>query len=145
MAAEFLLTAIPNWTGRLPVRELRLAILGGLWLLGRVACLISADPHAQLAISARESLSSLTSRHARDCSCGFACRRANTGRELMANRARVAVFVLINAAAIIRVCASWHTEFMTILLLVAGACWNGAFGLFELVYGPMRLTRRSTS
>jgi uncharacterized protein involved in response to NO len=68
----------------------------------------------------------------------------HTGRELMANRATVAVFVLINAAVIIRVCASWHTEFMTILLLVAGACWIAAFGLFELVYGPM-LARRSTS
>ena len=69
----------------------------------------------------------------------------HTGRELMANRATVAVFVLINAAAIVRVCASWHTEFMTILLLVAGACWIAAFGLFELVYGPMLLRRRSTS
>ena len=33
----------------------------------------------------------------------------HTGRELTANRATVAVFVLINAAAIARVCASWHT------------------------------------
>jgi uncharacterized protein involved in response to NO len=31
---------------------------------------------------------------------------------------------------------------MTILLLVAGACWIAAFGLFEFVYGPMLLTRR---
>jgi uncharacterized protein involved in response to NO len=57
----------------------------------------------------------------------------------------VAVFVLINVAAIARVCASWHTEFMTIMLFVAGACWIAAFGLFELVYGPMLLTRRSAS
>ena len=69
----------------------------------------------------------------------------HTGRALTANRATVAVFVLINAAAIARVCASWHIEFMTILLLVAGACWIAAFGLFELVYGPMLLTRRSAS
>ena len=69
----------------------------------------------------------------------------HTGRELMANRATVAVFVLINAAAIARVCASWHTEFMTIMLFVSGACWIAAFGLFELVYGPMLLTRRPRS
>jgi len=68
----------------------------------------------------------------------------HTGRALTANRATVAMFVLINAAAIIRVCASWHTEFMAILLLVAGACWIASFGLFELVYGPMLLTRRPT-
>jgi len=66
----------------------------------------------------------------------------HTGRALTANRATVAIFVLINAAAIARVCASWHTEFMVLLLLVAGACWIAAFGLFGLVYGPMLLTRQ---
>ena len=325
--AGFLLTAIPNWTGRLPVRGLRLAALAGLWLLGRLACLISADlpawlavladlafPIALLAVAAREIIAgrnwrnlpmtaplalfiiadllmhleslgfavptglgwrlavgapivlisviggriipSFTrnwlfkrksprlpspqdmldtaavallaaalilwaflpdhrvtgalliaaallnavrlSRWAGIASmgrsrCSSSCTSAmagwlsarlllglsifnigvpvasaihaltagatavmilavmprvtlgHTGRELTANRATVAVFVLINAAAIARVCASWHTEFMTILLLVAGACWIAAFGLFELVYGPMLLTRRSAS
>lgn len=40
--AGFLLTAIPNWTKRLPVSGVQLALLAGLWLLGRVACLTSA-------------------------------------------------------------------------------------------------------
>lgn len=39
--AGFLLTAIPNWTGRLPVRGAALAGLAALWLAGRVALLIS--------------------------------------------------------------------------------------------------------
>lgn len=39
--AGFLLTAIPNWTGRLPVRGAPLAILAGLWLAGRIAVLFS--------------------------------------------------------------------------------------------------------
>ena len=38
--AGFLLTAIPNWTGRLPVVGWPLAGLVGLWLLGRLAVLI---------------------------------------------------------------------------------------------------------
>ena len=319
--AGFLLTAIPNWTGRLPVRGLRLAALAGLWLLGRLACLISADMptcyrrsgvsdgpsrrrrprnhhraqlaqpaddsasralhccrpadapriarlrgthrpwlaprrgsadsadlrdrrahhselHAQLAVQAQEPASSFTPEHARyrggRRACGGAhplgvsprpsrdrrapaprslgqrraaqpldgCRAekllfilhvgytwlvlgvlllglsifnigvpvasaihaltagaiavmilavmprvtlGHTGRELTANRATVAVFVLINAAAVARVCASWHTEAMTILLLIAGVCWITAFGLFEIVYGPMLLTRRAAS
>jgi len=63
--------------------------------------------------------------------------RGHTGRELTADRATVAMFVLINAAALARVCASWHTEFMILLLLVAGACWIAAFAVFELVYGAM--------
>lgn len=40
--AGFLLTAVPNWTGRLPVLGLPLAALVGLWLLGRVAVGFSA-------------------------------------------------------------------------------------------------------
>jgi uncharacterized protein involved in response to NO len=35
--AGFLLTAIPNWTGRLPLSGLPLAGLAGLWILGRLA------------------------------------------------------------------------------------------------------------
>jgi len=42
--AGFILTAIPNWTGRLPLSGRPLAILLGLWLLGRLACAFVADP-----------------------------------------------------------------------------------------------------
>ncbi|MEW9804708.1 NnrS family protein [Mesorhizobium sp. ZMM04-5] len=38
----FLLTAIPNWTGRLPVQGLPLALLAALWLAGRVVISLSA-------------------------------------------------------------------------------------------------------
>jgi uncharacterized protein involved in response to NO len=40
--AGFLLTAIPNWTGRLPVNGWPLAALAALWLAGRLAILVSA-------------------------------------------------------------------------------------------------------
>ena len=40
--AGFLLTAVPNWTGRLPLRGSRLAALCGLWLAGRLAVATSA-------------------------------------------------------------------------------------------------------
>jgi uncharacterized protein involved in response to NO len=39
--AGFLLTAIPNWTGRLPVNGSPLAALAALWLAGRAAILFS--------------------------------------------------------------------------------------------------------
>lgn len=39
----FLLTAIPNWTGRLPIQGRPLLVLVLLWLAGRVAVTISAD------------------------------------------------------------------------------------------------------
>ncbi len=65
--AGFLLTAIPNWTGRTPVRDGLLAALVCLWAIGRAAVLLSmaigavaatvADlsfPAAFLAVVARE-------------------------------------------------------------------------------------------
>ena len=42
VVAGFLLTAIPNWTGRLPVAGFPLAALAALWAAGRVAVLTSA-------------------------------------------------------------------------------------------------------
>jgi uncharacterized protein involved in response to NO len=39
----FLLTAIPNWTGRLPIQGTPLLVLVVLWLAGRVAVTISAE------------------------------------------------------------------------------------------------------
>jgi uncharacterized protein involved in response to NO len=50
--AGFILTAIPNWTKRVPVSGFSLATLAALWLLGRIACLISAFVPAWLAIIA---------------------------------------------------------------------------------------------
>jgi uncharacterized protein involved in response to NO len=41
VVAGFLLTAIPNWTGRLPVRGAPLAVLAALWIAGRLAELTS--------------------------------------------------------------------------------------------------------
>ena len=42
VVAGFLLTAIPNWTGRLPVAGWPLAALAALWAAGRIAVLTSA-------------------------------------------------------------------------------------------------------
>src|SRR5262245_9615850 len=52
VVAGFLLTAIPNWTGRLPLRGAGLAALVALWLAGRAALLVSAaiGPAAAAAI-----------------------------------------------------------------------------------------------
>ena len=43
VVAGFLLTAVPNWTGRLPICGRPLMALAGLWLLGRTAILASAE------------------------------------------------------------------------------------------------------
>ncbi len=50
--AGFLLTAVPNWTGRLPVSGAPLATLALLWLIGRIACLFSAPLPAWIVVAA---------------------------------------------------------------------------------------------
>ena len=42
VVAGFLLTAVPNWTGRLPIVGWWLGMLAGLWLVGRVVVAVSA-------------------------------------------------------------------------------------------------------
>ena len=42
VATGFLLTAIPNWTGRLPLQGMPLLVLVTVWLLGRIAVTTSA-------------------------------------------------------------------------------------------------------
>lgn len=46
----FILTAIPNWTGRLPLSGWPLAGLVALWLAGRAACALVADPVAAMVL-----------------------------------------------------------------------------------------------
>jgi uncharacterized protein involved in response to NO len=40
--AGFVLTAIPNWAGRMPLQGFPLAVLAGVWLAGRLAVYGSA-------------------------------------------------------------------------------------------------------
>jgi uncharacterized protein involved in response to NO len=42
--AGFILTAVPNWTGRLPLSGLPLAALVALWLIGRAAMFLHPEP-----------------------------------------------------------------------------------------------------
>ena len=49
VVAGFLLTAVPNWTGRLPVMGAPLMALSALWLAGRIAILVSAAIGAPVA------------------------------------------------------------------------------------------------
>ncbi len=48
--AGFILTAIPNWTGRLPLSGLPLAGLVGLWLAGRLAVALVVAPWPALGL-----------------------------------------------------------------------------------------------
>lgn len=55
IVAGFLLTAVPNWTGRLPIRGMPLFVLFTVWLAGRIALLLT-DVIGLIAAEAIDSL-----------------------------------------------------------------------------------------
>ncbi len=89
--AGFLLTAVPNWTGRLPVVGWPLAGLVALWALGRVALLIGANWPAGLVAAVDLALPLAL--------IGFLAREIVTGRNWrnLPVLGLVALFALANA------------------------------------------------
>jgi uncharacterized protein involved in response to NO len=71
--------------------------------------------------------------------------RGHTGRDLSADYVTIAVYALVNLAAVARVLATFATLWELALLIVAAVLWIAAFGLFALAYGPMLLRTRTTT
>ncbi|MDP1668623.1 NnrS family protein [Phaeovulum sp.] len=92
--AGFLLTAVPNWTGRLPIVGWPLAALAGLWLVGRLAVTFSA--HLPLWIAALADLAFL------------AALALALGREIVAGRNWRNLPVLALVALMLAANAAWH-------------------------------------
>ncbi len=96
VVAGFLLTATPNWTGRLPVVGWPLALLFGLWLAGRIA--IAASAHLSPLAAAALALA-------------FPLALAGVlGRELVAGRNWRNLKVLAGVAALALAQALFHYE-----------------------------------
>lgn len=146
LAAAINVWRLSRWVGRATVNEPLLFILhvGYAWMAIGVALLgfsvagvsipIASALHALavgaigimlLAVMTRVSL-------------------GHTGRTLSANRPSIVIFLLINAAALVRVAASWSATGTTTFILVSGLCWIAAFGLFEVQYGPVLMAPRIT-
>lgn len=61
----------------------------------------------------------------------------HTGRELRANGATVAIYVLVTAGALMRVSAALGLGDYTVAMRGAGLAWAGALLMFLLAYGPI--------
>ena len=67
--------------------------------------------------------------------------RGHTGRPLLADKFELAMFILIQAAAVARVfCAMFSPDLYRFSVELAGLLWAAAFGLFAIRYWPI-LTR----
>jgi len=70
---------------------------------------------------------------------------SHTGRELTAGIGTIAIFLLINVAAVARIGAGLAGGGYQFLLALAGVAWIGAFVLFAFFYGPLLLRARAGS
>jgi uncharacterized protein involved in response to NO len=117
VAAGFLLTAIPNWTGRLPVAGWPLALLAALWAAGRIAVFFSGSAGSLPAaivdvafllafagVSAREVIAGKNRRNLKvvvlilvlaGANAGFHLEAALRGSASVATRAGLAVLVAL--------------------------------------------------
>jgi len=69
---------------------------------------------------------------------------SHTGRDRRGGAATLAACLTINAAAGLRVAASFASADMVMLLTISALLWSAAFLLFVAIYGPMLVTRRAT-
>lgn len=115
--AGFLLTAIPNWTGRLPIAGGGLAALASLWVAARFAMLFSASTGAALAALLDVGFLVLL---------GLLC-----GREVLAakNRNLPVVGVVLLLALAAGVDHAESAQWMT----TDGLGWRGGFALVLLL------------
>lgn len=61
----------------------------------------------------------------------------HTGRALIANRATVALYLMVTIAALLRLAAAFHADFYGPLLTASGTLWLAAFGTFAIAYGSI--------
>src|SRR5690606_13069369 len=92
----FLLTAIPNWTGRLPLQGGPLLVLAILWLTGRVAVFFSAAMDWRIAAVA-------------DCAF-LAAVAAAAAREIVAGRNWRNLKVLVPLLVLLAANVAFHAE-----------------------------------
>ena len=67
----------------------------------------------------------------------------HTGRVLHASLLTVGIYLLVNLAAVLRVCGPLTDIPTTMVLSVSAISWSGAYILFVIIYGPY-LLRPST-
>lgn len=67
----------------------------------------------------------------------------HTGRARVADRATLSIYLLVNAAAAVRLAAPFSGSDYLALLLLSAFLWTGAFAGFALRYGPMLATTRA--
>lgn len=147
LAAALHLWRLSRWCGAATVREPLLLILhiGYGWLVLGVALL--GVSLLGVGLPATAAVHALTAGAIGTMILAVMVRATlgHTGRALSAGRGTLLLFVLVTAAAAVRVLAALLPDSMLSLLLASAALWVAAFGLFVGIYGPQLLLPRTGS
>lgn len=143
LASALHLLRLARWRGWLTTSEPLVAILhvGYFWLVLGLA-ILGASAAFPESIPASTALHALTSGAAGVMILAVMTRatRGHTGRPLVADRATILIYVMVNLGAATRVVAPFWAGNYSIALAAASALWSGAFLLFAIVYGRYLLT-----
>ncbi len=126
----FLLTAIPNWTDRPPIRGHELMLLFTLWMAGRV---LIAIPRLTPLVSAIVDASFLVA------VAGVVWREIAAGKSWLHAPMGGLISLLVTLGALLRVIGPTTGLPTNLVLGLAVAGWSGAYLLFAVVYGPFLL------
>jgi uncharacterized protein involved in response to NO len=137
------LVRLARWRGHLTLTEplvwsLHLGFLWvgvGLLLVGLSAFLPGVPPVAGLHALTAGAMGGMTLAVMTRATLG------HTGRPLTADVWTAAIYLLVAAAAALRVAAPFLSEVYLPLLWTSGLAWSTAFGLFVVHYGRMLLSR----
>jgi uncharacterized protein involved in response to NO len=144
VAAALNLARLAAWRGVAALSEPLLLILhvGYLWLVAGIALLglsLFSD-----AVPAAAAVHALTAGAMGTMILAVMTRATlgHTGRALRADAMTITIFILVTAAAALRVASAWPISVQVELQDVAGLAWIAAFALFAVQYGPMLLAAR---
>ncbi len=144
MAGAALAWRLSRWRGQETVREPLLLILhvGYGWLAFGLLLLGLNGIHEALPETA--ALHALTVGAVGTMTLAVMTRASlgHTGRPLSAGPGTKAIYLLITIAAMLRVLSPLAGEQAVVALVLAGAAWSAAFGLFAILYGgPLARSR----
>ncbi|OJU02449.1 MAG: short-chain dehydrogenase [Rhizobiales bacterium 65-79] len=146
LAGLLLFARLFRWRGGATLREPILFVLhaGYGWLA--VAFLLLGVSRLTGAVPQSAALHALTAGAIGTMTLAVMTRASlgHTGREIVADRATVAIYLAVTAGAVLRVLAPFAGDRYAIVLGCGGALWSAAFLLFALRYAPILWGPRAT-
>jgi uncharacterized protein involved in response to NO len=146
VAGVLLLARLARWRGHRALSEPIVLVLhlGYLWLSAALLGLGVAVVIPEL-VPPSSAIHALTAGAVGTMTLAVMTRatRGHTGRSIVADRATIAIYLLVTLGAALRTAAPYFDDGYVMVLSAGGVLWSAAFALFVIAYGPMLVRRRA--